>query len=92
MSFICLSTVDLGQDRVGKSIEGRVTRAYLARLAGTEQQHLNLILGHNLVPPELILNLVIACEQEVRWYKKRGEKETHGLWPLHQLRMTERNP
>jgi hypothetical protein len=41
-------------------------RVYLARLASTEQQHLDLILRHNLVAPELILDLVIACSMEER--------------------------
>jgi hypothetical protein len=78
MSFICLSTVDLGRDRVSKSVERRGTGAYLARLAGTEQQHLNLILGHNLVSPELTLNLVIACEQEVRATRKGTKRKRTG--------------
>jgi hypothetical protein len=33
---------------------------YLARLASTEQQHLYLVLRHNLIPLELILDLLVA--------------------------------
>ena len=35
--------------------------SYLARLSSTEQQHLNLVLGHHAVLFELALNLVISC-------------------------------
>ena len=69
---------------------------YLARLAGTKQQHLDLVLRHDLVSPELILDLLIACE----WNVSKGvisqcvgvEKETHGLWLLRQRRMMVHNP
>jgi hypothetical protein len=44
-------------------------RVYLARLASTEQQHLDLVLGYDFVSPELILDLFIACE----W--GRGDKQ-----------------
>ncbi len=39
-------------------------RAYLARLASTEQQHLDLVLGYDFVSPELILDLFIRREKE----------------------------
>lgn len=60
----------LGQEGFGCQdiVGGRMTggEGYLARLASTKQQHLDLVLGHNLVSPELILDLLIACEGNVR--------------------------
>ncbi len=37
-----------------------VKGSHLARLAGAEQQHLDFVLRHDLVPPELVLNFFIA--------------------------------
>jgi hypothetical protein len=62
----------------------RWRKEYLARLAGAEQEHLDLILCHNLVSPELILNFFIACGwaerseiNGVRWLK--GERTGFGF-------------
>jgi hypothetical protein len=46
---------------------------YLARLASTEQQHLDFVLRHNFVSPELVLDLFIACGgvrmREISWLR-----------------------
>ncbi len=49
-------------------------RVYLARLASTEQQHLDLVLRHNLVSPELILDFFIAYK-----YGRDGISQRMGL-------------
>ena len=36
----------------------------LARLSSTEEQHLDLVLGHHAVPLELVLDLIVACAEE----------------------------
>ena len=32
----------------------------LARLSSTQEQHLDLVLGHHAVPLDLVLNLIVA--------------------------------
>ncbi len=59
---------------VRESVGGWDMRAYLARLASAEQQHLDLVLRHNLVSPELALDLFITCKTEGISQKRVGRK------------------
>jgi hypothetical protein len=68
---------------------------HLAGLAGTEEEHFNLILGKHAVPLELVLDLVIAYEREVRAPHTgiyAGERGTYGPWPHRRRQKTVCNP
>lgn len=53
----------MGERRFGVEAKGY---NYLARFTGTEEQHLDFVLGHHAVPLELVFNLIVACERGER--------------------------